>query len=45
MSGSLVKIDLNIKQETVLYEGVSTYGIVVGDAAVYFINTNEWQTY
>ena len=41
MIGSLVKIDLKDKQETVLYDGVSTHGIVVGEELVYFINTND----
>ena len=41
MIGSLVKIDLKTKEETVLYDGVSTYGIVVGKTEVYFINAND----
>lgn len=40
-SGSLVKIDLNTKTETVLYNGVSTSGIIVSDLSIYFTNTND----
>lgn len=41
MIGTLVRIDLKTKEETVLYDGVSTYGVVAGDSAIYFINTND----
>lgn len=40
-SGSLVKIDLNTKTETILYNGVSTSGIIVSDSLIYFTNTND----
>lgn len=39
--GSLVKIDLSSKSENVLYDGVSTFGIVVGEKSIYFTNTND----
>lgn len=39
--GSIMKIDLNTKEETLLYNGVSTSGIVVSDSAIYFINAND----
>ena len=40
-NGTIVKIDLKTKQETVLYDGVSSGGIVVGESSIYFINTND----
>lgn len=41
MTGLLVKINLKTKEEIVLYDGVSTHGIVVGTNSIYFINTND----
>lgn len=41
LAGSLVKIDLSTKKETILYDGVATLGIVVGEKSIYFINTND----
>lgn len=40
-SGALVKIDLNTKAETLLYNGVYTSGIAVSNSSIYFINTND----
>lgn len=40
-SGSIVKVDLKSKKETVLYEGASTAGIVIDNISIYFINSND----
>lgn len=41
MTGLLIKINLKTKEEVILYDGVSTHGIVVGTDSIYFINTND----
>lgn len=40
-SGYLVKINIKTKEETILYNGVHTSGILVNGSRIYFINTND----
>lgn len=39
--GNLVKINISTKEETILYEGVSSAGILLKDDLIYFTNAND----